>query len=157
MIREAATALLLFAGAAFMLLSAIGILRMPDLYTRMSATSKAASLGSGLMLLGVAVHFQSVAVTTRALAAIVFIFLTVPVAAHVIGRAAYQFGVPLWSHTQRDELRGKYDPATFRLEGHTVDDAGEGPRPGQTPVGPGHVPKTDEQASHSSGPPPGAP
>lgn len=124
MIREAATAILLFAGAGFMLLSAIGILRMPDLYTRMSATSKAASLGSGLMLAGVAFHFQSVAVTTRALAAIVFVFLTVPVAAHVIGRAAYQFGVPLWRHTQLDELRGKYDPATFRLSGHPIDDAG---------------------------------
>jgi multicomponent Na+:H+ antiporter subunit G len=124
-LREAATAILLLAGAGFMLLSAIGILRMPDLYTRMSATSKAASLGSGLMLVGVAVHFQSVAVTTRAIAAIVFVFLTVPVAAHVIGRAAYQFGVPLWRNTQRDDLHGKHDPATFRLSGHPMDDAGD--------------------------------
>lgn len=129
MIREAITSGLLLLGATFMLLSAVGILRMPDLYTRMSATSKAASLGSGLMLVAVAVHFNSVMMTTRALATILFIFLTVPVAAHVIGRAAYQFGVPLWHKTGRDDLKGRYAPETFRLAGELQSDLDPVERP----------------------------
>jgi multicomponent Na+:H+ antiporter subunit G len=129
MIREILTSILLVLGGTFMFLSAVGILRMPDLYTRMSATSKAASLGSGLMLVAVAVHFNSVMMTTRALAAILFIFLTVPVAAHVIGRAAYQFGVPLWSKTVRDDLKGRYAPVTFRLAGELHSDLDPAERP----------------------------
>jgi multicomponent Na+:H+ antiporter subunit G len=117
MIRELAVTVLLVLGALFMLLSSLGILRMPDLYTRMSATSKAASLGSGLMLVSVALHFDTLGVTARALAAIAFIFLTVPVATHVIGRAAYLFGIPLWHGTVRDDLAGHYDRATFKLTG----------------------------------------
>lgn len=122
MIRELVVSLFLLLGAVFMLLSAVGVLRMPDLYTRMSTTSKAASLGSSLMLIAVAVHFHSFTMTTRALAAILFIFLTVPVAAHVLGRAAYQFGVPLWKGTVRDDLRGRYAPTTFHLSGSPTDD-----------------------------------
>lgn len=100
----------LVAGAAFMLLSGIGLLRMPDLYTRMSATSKAASLGAGLALLAVAIHHARLDVSVRAVAAIVFVFLTVPVAAHMVGRAAYRSGIPLWHQSVADELTGKYDP-----------------------------------------------
>ena len=129
MIRDILTSALLILGATFMFLSAVGILRMPDLYTRMSATSKAASLGSGLMLVAVAVHFNSVMMTTRALAAILFIFLTVPVAAHVIGRAAYQFGVPLWHETRRDDLKGRYTADTFRLVGDLQSDLDPAERP----------------------------
>lgn len=112
----------LLLGALFMLLSAVGILRMPDLYTRMSATSKAASLGAGCMLTAVAIYFHETAVTTRVVATIAFIFLTVPVAAHVIGRAAYRAGVPLWKGTSRDDLTGRYGP-----EAHGADDP-EGPQ-----------------------------
>jgi multicomponent Na+:H+ antiporter subunit G len=99
----------LLLGAIFMLLSAIGILRMPDLYTRMSTTSKAASLGAGCMLVAVAVYFGETSVTMRVVATVLFIFLTVPVAAHVIGRAAYRGGVPLWKGTVQDDLAGHYE------------------------------------------------
>ena len=97
-------ALLLVLGALFMLLAAVGLVRLPDLYLRMSATSKAATLGASLVLLGAAVHFGTAAVAGRAVVIIVFLFLTAPVAAHTIGRAGYRRKSPLWKGTIADEL-----------------------------------------------------
>jgi len=71
-------------------------------------------------MLSVALHFGELGVVTRALLAIAFFFLTAPVAAHMIGRAAYFVGVPLWEGTLRDELRGRYDPRTHELSGGPV-------------------------------------
>lgn len=116
-VGEAAGAVLLAVGALLMLLSGLGILRMPDLYTRIAATSKASSLGAGLSLAAVAVSFGTLAVTTRALAAIVFIFLTVPVAAHMVARSAYLARVPLWERTIQDDLEGQYDRDADELHG----------------------------------------
>ncbi len=104
---EIATAILMVIGGAFMLLAGIGIFRMPDLFMRMQAATKAATLGIGCMLLAVAIHFQDVSVATRALLVTAFVFMTAPVAAHVIARAAYSVGVPLWEGTLRDELGEK--------------------------------------------------
>jgi multicomponent Na+:H+ antiporter subunit G len=99
---------LLVLGALLMLIAAIGLVRMPDLPTRMHATAKAGTLGAGMMLAGVAIHFAQEGVVARAVAAIAFIILTAPVAAHAIGRAGYAMGVPLWSRTVKDELKGRY-------------------------------------------------
>lgn len=83
------TLVLLALGVAFILIAALGIVRMPDIFTRMHSATKAASLGAGLMLLAAAFHFGSLGVATKAGATILFIFLTAPVASHMIGRAAY--------------------------------------------------------------------
>ena len=91
-----------------MLATAIGLLRLPDIYMRMHAVTKAGTLGVGLVLLAVAVFFGELGVVTRALAAIAFVLLTAPVSAHMIGRAAYLDDVPLWQGTLIDELQGKY-------------------------------------------------
>jgi len=107
---------LLFAGAVFTLLAAVGLLRMPDLLTRMHATAKAGTLGSGLMLLAAAVHYGETGLASRAIAAVVFIALTTPVAAHMIGRAAYLLGVKLWEGTVTDGLAGRYDRRRRILE-----------------------------------------
>jgi multicomponent Na+:H+ antiporter subunit G len=66
-------------------------------------------------MLGVALHFGDFAIGVRALAIVVFMFSTAPVAAHMIGRAAYLSGVPLWEGTLSDEMRGRYD-----MENHTL-------------------------------------
>jgi multicomponent Na+:H+ antiporter subunit G len=107
---------LMLTGAAFLLLAALGILRMRDVYTRLQAGTKASTLGIVLMLLALAVRFQSLEVTALAMAGIVFFFLTAPVAAHMISRAAYFVGVPLWDRTVVDELKGHYDLQTHVLE-----------------------------------------
>ncbi len=99
------SAALIVIGGAFMLLAGVGILRMPDLFMRMQAATKAATLGAGCMLLAVAVHFGELTVVARALLVIAFIFLTAPVAAHMIARAAYSVGTPLWEGTIADEFR----------------------------------------------------
>lgn len=109
------TGALVLAGSALMLIAAIGVVRMPDLFTRMQATTKAATLGAGLVMLGTAVHFATFGVTTRAIAAIAFVLLTAPIAAHLLGRAAYFLGVPLWDGSVRDELRDRYDWETHIL------------------------------------------
>jgi multicomponent Na+:H+ antiporter subunit G len=113
---EAVTGILLVLGSAFVFLSAVGLVRMPDLFSRMQAATKASTLGIGLILLGVAIYFSNLAVTTRAFLVVAFVFMTAPVAAHMIGRAAYFLGVPLWEGTITDELRARYDPQTHRLQ-----------------------------------------
>lgn len=116
MLRDILVMGLFLTGAFLMFLAALGLLRMPDLFLRMSATSKAGSLGAGLVLLGAVFYFRDDAITARAVATIIFLFLTAPVAAHMIGRAAYFDGVPLWKGTVRDDLRGHYKLSTHRLE-----------------------------------------
>jgi multicomponent Na+:H+ antiporter subunit G len=113
---ETVSTVLLLVGALFLLLAALGLVRMPDLFTRMSAATKGTTLGVGCMLLAVGVYFPGIGITTRAVTGIGFFFVTAPVAAHMIGRAAYFVGVPLWQGTVVDELRGKYDPLTHALE-----------------------------------------
>lgn len=114
-IREVITYTLLLTGSAFVLLAAIGIVRLPDILMRMHSTSKAATLGAALMLAAVAVHFGEVGVTTRVAAAIIFLFITAPVGAHMLARATYFLGVPLWDKMVLDELKGNYDEETHRL------------------------------------------
>lgn len=96
-------ALLLLSGAFFSLVAAIGVVRLPDLFTRMHAASKAGAFGVGLTMLGVAVWAADAGPVTRALATIGFLVLTAPVGAHLLGRAAYRDGVPLWEGTLVDE------------------------------------------------------
>lgn len=91
-------------GSGFVLLATVGILRLPDLYTRMHAASKAGAIGSGLLLIAIAFVAQDVGVTIRALFGVVFIVLTTPVAAHLLARAAYHIGLKPHSITRLDEL-----------------------------------------------------
>lgn len=107
---------LLMTGCLFMVLAALGALRMPDLPMRMHATTKAGALGVGLIMLAVSLHYVQAAVTAKALSIILFILLTAPVAAHVIARAAYVAGIPLWHKIRFDELKGRYDPKTSHLK-----------------------------------------
>lgn len=118
-------AILLLFGGALMLLAAIGIVRLPDLPTRMHASTKAGALGTSLIMIAVALAFQETAVTARAVAIISFIILTAPVAAHVIGRAGYFVGVPLWSGTIKDELKESYDAQTHYLHSGLEDEQSE--------------------------------
>lgn len=100
---------LILAGGFFNLVAAVGILRMPDVYTRISATAKAGTLGAGVLLAGAAIAFGQLDVIVRALAVLAFIYLTAPVAAHLIGRAAYRTGVALWEGTVADEWQEETD------------------------------------------------
>jgi monovalent cation/proton antiporter MnhG/PhaG subunit len=113
--NEIISSALMIIGAAFALLAGAGVVRMPDLFTRMQAATKASTLGIGCLVLAVPIHFGELGITTRAIATIIFVFLTAPVAAHMIARAAYFVGVPLWERTVIDELHGHYDRRTHKL------------------------------------------
>ena len=99
------TAVMWVAGAGFTLLAAIGVLRMPDVFTRMQASTKASTLGLGLLLIGAALQLGDADSVIRTSSIAAFILLTTPVAAHVIARAAYLADVPLWEGTVLDERR----------------------------------------------------
>ncbi|HWV56241.1 MAG TPA: monovalent cation/H(+) antiporter subunit G [Longimicrobiales bacterium] len=98
------TTALVVIGTTFIVLAALGVLRMPDVYTRMHAATKMPTLAMGCMLLAVAVHFGQVSVAARAVLGIAFFLLTAPVSAHMIGRAAHRAGTPMWRGTVMDEL-----------------------------------------------------
>lgn len=97
------------AGAAFALLGALGLLRMPDVFTRMQASTKASTLGLGCLLIGAALQLGDFASFIRVISIGAFILLTTPVAAHVIARASYLAEVPLWDGTVLDERRRDAD------------------------------------------------
>lgn len=84
---------LLLVGAVFGLLAAVGILRLPDLYTRIHAASLAGAGGAGLIMLVVATTSGDGAVAMRAVLGIVFLLLSTPVSAHLLARAARKTGL----------------------------------------------------------------
>jgi multicomponent Na+:H+ antiporter subunit G len=102
---EIVIGLLWIVGSAFALLAAIGVLRMPDVFTRMQASTKASTLGLGCLAIGAALQFGDVSSLIRLITIGAFLLLTTPVSAHVIARAAYRAGVPLWEGTVLDERR----------------------------------------------------
>jgi multicomponent Na+:H+ antiporter subunit G len=99
---------LLLAGGIFAFIAALGIVRLPDAIIRMHAATKAGTLGCGLIFAAVAVNRLETGTTLRAGAAIVFLLLTAPVAAHLIGRAGYKSGIRLWEKTWVDHLGDRY-------------------------------------------------
>lgn len=101
--------LLLLLAASVVFLAAIGLLKMPDLPTRMHATTKSGVLAIVLIMIAVALFFARADITARALAIIAFTFITAPIAAHAIGRAGYLSGVALWSESVRDDLKDYYE------------------------------------------------
>lgn len=108
--QELVTVLLVLVGVAFMVLSSIGLLRLPDVYTRMHAGGKSSTLGIIAVLLAVAAHNGTLVVVGKMAALIAFFFLTAPVAAHMLGRAAYLTRVEPIAETTPDELAGHYAP-----------------------------------------------
>lgn len=96
-------AMLLITGGAFAAIAGIGLLRFPDVLMRMHASTKAGTLGVGLSVISVAIYYADDLVTTKVVLIVLFILLTAPVAAHLIGRAAYRTGSPLWKPTLIDD------------------------------------------------------
>lgn len=102
------TIIQLLLGAFFIFVAGLGLIRMPDVFLRMSATTKAATLGVGFVLLATVTYLPASAnppanspgTISRIIATLVFVFLTGPVAAHMIARAAYKSDeTELWEGT----------------------------------------------------------
>ncbi|MCC5929603.1 MAG: monovalent cation/H(+) antiporter subunit G [Cyclobacteriaceae bacterium] len=109
-------------GTLLIFLAAVGIVKMPDLYLRISVTTKAVTLGVGLILASSAVYFNEAGVVSRVIAIILFIFLTAPIGAHMIGRASYFRGIGLWKKSVIDDLKGMYEKSTHTLKSDDKED-----------------------------------
>lgn len=107
MIIEIIVSICIFLGGFFSLLGSIGVIRFPDVYGRLHAATKSATLGIIFIMVGAFVFFLYTKgiYNGKLLLTILFVFLTAPLAGHVISRAAYQKGVPLWEKSEQDDLQ----------------------------------------------------
>ena len=85
---EIIAGVLILLGAMFSFIAALGLVRLPDVLTRMHASTKAGVLGSSLILIAGGIMFGDGGAWARVVAAIFFLLLTAPIAAHMIGRAS---------------------------------------------------------------------
>lgn len=93
---EVIVSTLLCLGTLFILIASLGIVRMPDLYTRMHAATKAGTVGVASLLLAVAIVIPNATVISRTLGTMLFIFLTAPVATHLLAKTMRQIGYRMW-------------------------------------------------------------
>ena len=116
MIEWAAVVLILI-GSIVSVISAFGMIRLPDVYTRSHAATKSSTLSVLTCLLGAFIYFwvHDGFVSVRLILGILFVFVTAPVAGHLICRAAYRSRVPLAKGSGEDELKSKLFP-----EEHTI-------------------------------------
>ncbi len=103
-------AAVLVTGGFFLFVASLGILRMPDVIIRMHASTKAGTLGAGLVFIAVALHLGDIVTVWLSILTVVFLLVTAPVAAHAIARAAYRMRIPLWKNTHLDEWKGQAAP-----------------------------------------------
>lgn len=99
-------ATLMTIGAVLAVIAGLGLQRFPDVFARMHAATKPATLGLALVLAGAAMLVPDVGGKSKLLLIIALQFLTVPVGAHLVGRAAYRAGTELAPGTSVDELAG---------------------------------------------------
>jgi multicomponent Na+:H+ antiporter subunit G len=102
-LRDLAGVLLLAGGILFVSLGIFGLFRMPDVYTRMHAGSKAIAIGVPMLLLSVTL-LAPLSIGLRSIAIMAFLFLTAPVATFASARAAHRRREPVTEHTVIDEL-----------------------------------------------------
>ncbi len=100
---EIISAIVIILGVLFVVIGAVGLLRLPDFYIRISAITKAATVGVACIMIGVALNYNEISIAIKAFAVVLFLLITSPIAAHIIGRAAYDGGVPLWKKTEVNE------------------------------------------------------
>jgi multicomponent Na+:H+ antiporter subunit G len=92
-IQAAIVTALIVVGSFFLLVGIVGLLRLPDVYNRMHATSKATTLGAASIFLAGFVYFNGQAEGLTSLVGILFLFLTAPTGAHMISRSAQKMGI----------------------------------------------------------------
>ena len=95
--------ILITVGVLFDIFGCIGLVRFPDVYNRLQAATKCVTLGTVVLLIGVALVSGSGAMAAKAIVCAVFILITSPTAAHAIAKGAYSSGVELWENSVVDK------------------------------------------------------
>ena len=113
-LQAVSVGVLLIVGVFFLLVGTFGLLRLPDVYNRMHATSKATTLGAASLFLAGFAYFGPQGAGLTSLVGILFLFLTVPTGAHMISLSAQKMGVPF------------YGKATWPKSAESVDEESEG-------------------------------
>ena len=90
-------------GVLFNIFGCIGLVRLPDVYNRLQAATKCVTLGTFLLLVGVALASGSGPITAKAIVCAIFILITSPTAAHAIAKGSYAAGVKLWKNSVVDK------------------------------------------------------
>ncbi|HWH34564.1 MAG TPA: monovalent cation/H(+) antiporter subunit G [Acidimicrobiales bacterium] len=101
---EVLAALLLLAGSLLAVLAGVGVLRFPDVFARMHAATKAATLGLVCIVGGASLLIGNPGDVAKLVLVAVLLFITAPISAHMVGRAAYGAGTEMSDHTAVDEL-----------------------------------------------------
>ncbi|MGG7463592.1 MULTISPECIES: monovalent cation/H(+) antiporter subunit G [unclassified Plantibacter] len=120
-VREVVTAILVLVGAVMCFAAGIGLLRFPDVLSRLHAATKPQILGLIAIVADVAISNLSIGTVTLAIAIIVFQSLTAPVSAHMVARAAYRSGNLDPTILIRDELQGRERQSRADHPGHTAE------------------------------------
>lgn len=107
------SAIFILAGAFITFIAALGVLRLPDFFMRMHAATKAGVVGPSLLLIGAGFHEPSWSTWIKIALAILFLFMTTPIASHVLGKAGFLGGVNLWEGTSRNDLDNVLEPSVF--------------------------------------------
>ena len=105
---EVVAGCLALSGSLFVLLAAVGAWRFPDVFMRMHAASKSTTLGLGLVIAGVVLAHPDAPTLIKCAVTVLFIFVTTPIAAHMLARAAYLHKTRMSGPDRHDELEGKY-------------------------------------------------
>jgi multicomponent Na+:H+ antiporter subunit G len=129
-IRPIVATLLLIAGVTFITIASIGVARLPDVFQRMHAATKAGGIGTSLVILGVLLA-GGVARPATGVLTVLFMLLTLSVASQLLARAAYMSGAPLHGLEGEDPLAEVLDRSS-----------------GLSEAAPIHLPDTDSAASH---------
>ena len=94
-------------GIAFNLFGCLGLLRLPDVYNRLQAATKCATLGTCGILFGLFVRYGFIDIGIKSLIAIPLLFLASTASAHALVRGAYRFGIRLWEKSVIDDYEEK--------------------------------------------------
>ncbi len=128
---DAIAAVLILVGVALAVTAGLGLQRFPDVFARMHSATKPATLGLVLVLAGAALRVENPGDVAKLLLVVVLQFITAPVGAHMVGRAAYRAGTELSPTTSIDEL-GRDRRSGWEGEGAIEDNArGRESRPGE--------------------------
>lgn len=106
-------------GLVFNVLGCIGMIRLPDIYNRLQASTKCVTMGTSLVLIGVIIAsgaFQSASLSVRCILCMAFILITAPTAAHALARGAYSFGVRLWAKSVVNRYEEDFPSASSKQE-----------------------------------------
>lgn len=104
LVTDIVATLFLVAGLAFMLIGVIGIVRLPDAYQRLHASSKCTTLGLLGLLTGAVLYIGTLDVAAKAALTLLFAFVANPVGSHILAKAAHMSGLKMWEGTLSDDL-----------------------------------------------------